>query len=167
MVIGRLAGRRRGAPASSNPSSTCGAASSGSTLPTGWSNCNLPCSTSCIAATEVTALVIDASRKIVSSVISRAFGEIARAERALVEDPLVGSRHRDDARHLLGLGGAAEDGVDLRVRRRTGLGLRGCAPGDRSNRSGGGEGRCGFEHLTAALLCAVHRLSSRRVFNAS
>ena len=69
-MIGRRAGRSRGLPAASNPASTCGAASSGSTRPIGWSSSIRPASTSCIAATEVTALVIEAMRKIVSGVMA-------------------------------------------------------------------------------------------------
>ena len=72
-MIGRLAGRSSGAPEESKPSRTWGAASSGSTSPIGWSSGSLPCSTSCIAATEVTALVIEAIRNTVSGVIAGPF----------------------------------------------------------------------------------------------
>ena len=70
MVIGAVADRRRGAPDASNPSSTWGEASSGRILPTGSSSSSRPSSTSCIAATEVTALVIEAMRNTVSRVIA-------------------------------------------------------------------------------------------------
>ena len=69
-MIGRLAGRSLGAPAASNPSRTWGEPSAGSILGTGSSSVSLPCSTSCMAATEVIALVIEAMRKTVSSVIA-------------------------------------------------------------------------------------------------
>ena len=112
-MIGRRAGRSRGLPAASNPASTCGAASSGSTRPIGWSSSIRPASTSCIAATEVTALVIEAMRKIVSGVIALPCGEIAPPEGALVENPVRGRRQRHDPRHLAGLGGMAQQRVDF------------------------------------------------------
>ena len=68
-MIGRLAGRSFGAPLASKPSSTWGDPSPGSTFGNGSSSFSRPCSTSCIAATDVIALVIDAIRKTVSSVI--------------------------------------------------------------------------------------------------
>ena len=68
--MGRLAGRSFGAPPASKPSSTCGEPSVGSMLGTGSSSLSLPCSTSCMAATEVMAFVIEAMRKTLSSVIA-------------------------------------------------------------------------------------------------
>jgi hypothetical protein len=68
-VIGRLAGRSFGAPEASNPSSTWGDPSAGSMFGTGSSSLSLPCSTSCIAATEVITLVIEATRNTVSRVM--------------------------------------------------------------------------------------------------
>ena len=47
-VIGFLAGRSFGSPLASKPSSTCGVARSGSSLPIGSSSESLPCSTSCM-----------------------------------------------------------------------------------------------------------------------
>ena len=52
-MIGRFAGRSFGAPAASKPSSTCGEDRAGSTLVSGSSSLTFPCSTSCIAATDV------------------------------------------------------------------------------------------------------------------
>jgi hypothetical protein len=49
---------------------------------TGASSASLPCSTSCIAATEVIALVMDAMRKTVSGVIAAAPGSGARGPKA-------------------------------------------------------------------------------------
>ena len=60
-----------------------------------------PCSTSCIAATADTALVIDAIPKTVSGVMAARAVEPAQAERALVQHAPVGRRHRDDAGHFL------------------------------------------------------------------
>jgi hypothetical protein len=53
----------------SKPSRTWCEPSVGSMSGTGASSASLPCSTSCIAATEVMALVIEAMRKTLSSVI--------------------------------------------------------------------------------------------------
>ena len=50
--MGFIAGRRIGFPAASNPSITSSLPSSGRCFATGSSSFNLPCSTSCIAATE-------------------------------------------------------------------------------------------------------------------
>ncbi len=75
-MIGRFAGRRFGAPAASKPSRTCGALSAGSMLGTGSSSLSRPCSTSCMAAVQVTAFVIEAMRKTVSSVMA---GPLARS----------------------------------------------------------------------------------------
>ncbi len=69
-MIGRRAGRRRGAPAASKPSSTRGALNVGSMSGTGASSASLPCSTSCSAAIAVTILVIEAMRNTVSPVIA-------------------------------------------------------------------------------------------------
>ena len=45
---------------------------------TGASSASLPCSTSCIAATEVMALVIEAMRKTLSSVIGSGWSSARR-----------------------------------------------------------------------------------------
>ena len=72
-MIGRFAGRSLGSPLASKPSSTCGAAMSGSTLPIGSSSESLPCSTSCMAPAPVTALVIEAIQNTLSGVIASDF----------------------------------------------------------------------------------------------
>ncbi|MGY4354934.1 hypothetical protein ACVW0J_001427 [Bradyrhizobium sp. i1.7.7] len=69
-MIAPFAGRSFGSPLASKPSSTCGLARSGSTEPIGASSDSLPCSTSCIAPAEVTALVIEAIQNTLSSVIA-------------------------------------------------------------------------------------------------
>ena len=69
-VIGRLGGLSLGLPSASKPSSTCAAESSETTSLIGLSRLSLPCSTSCMAAVEVTALVIEAIQNIVSGVIA-------------------------------------------------------------------------------------------------
>ncbi len=81
-MIGRFAGRSFGAPAASKPSSTWGEPSAGSMFGTGSSSLSLPCSTSCIAATEVITLVMDAMRKTVSMVIAAAPGSSTRGPKA-------------------------------------------------------------------------------------
>lgn len=68
-VIGRFGALSLGSPDSLNPSKTLTVVNSGNTRSIGSSKWSLPCSTSCMAATEVTALVIDAIQNIVSVVI--------------------------------------------------------------------------------------------------
>ena len=77
-MIGRLAGRNLGSPEGSKPSSTCGDASSGSTSAIGRSSASLPCSTSCIAAVDVIAFVIEAIQNTVSVVIADPSGSARR-----------------------------------------------------------------------------------------
>jgi hypothetical protein len=77
-VIAPRAGRRRGSPAALKPWSTCGAASSGNIAAIGSSSASRPCSTSCIAAAEVTALVIEAIQNTVSGVIAAPSGSARR-----------------------------------------------------------------------------------------
>ena len=69
-MMGRRAARYRGRPALSKPVRTRGDPNSGSTPPIGSSSVSLPCSTICIAAVQVTALVIEAIQKTESVVIS-------------------------------------------------------------------------------------------------
>ncbi len=69
-MIGLVAGRSCGAPAASKPSSTCGCASSGKSSPMVCSRLSLPCSTSCMQAAAVTALVIEAIQNTLSGVTS-------------------------------------------------------------------------------------------------
>jgi hypothetical protein len=89
-------------------------------------------------------------------------GEVTRAERTLIEDPLVCRRCRDDTRHFLGVGGPTKNRVDLSVwLHRASLSLRGGAPDGRSDRRGSGEHRCRLENFAAALSPAGHGLSSR------
>ena len=68
-MIGRLGGRRIGLPPASKPSSTCADPSSGTVALAGCSRLSLPCSTSCIAAAAVIALVMDAIHTTESRVI--------------------------------------------------------------------------------------------------
>ena len=68
-VTGRLAGRSFGCPEASKPSRTLGSLSCGRTLEIGSSSASRPCSTCCSAATEVTALVMEAIQKTVSTVM--------------------------------------------------------------------------------------------------
>ena len=68
--LGRFAGRNLGWPEGSKPSSTCGAESSGKTSAICRSSASLPCSTSCMAAAEVMALVIEAIQNTVSVLIA-------------------------------------------------------------------------------------------------
>ena len=68
------AGRTLYAPvAVSNDSNTVRFASSGRYFSAGSSRAKRPCSNSCIAATDVTGLVIEAIRKIASAVIGRSW----------------------------------------------------------------------------------------------
>ena len=69
-VIGFIAGRSTGFPEGRNPSITSSFASSGRCFATGSSSFSFPCSTSCIAATEVIALVIEAIWKMESGWIA-------------------------------------------------------------------------------------------------
>ena len=69
-VIGFFAGRSFGAPEASNPSSTCGEARSGNSLPIGSSSESLPCSTSCMPAAVVIALVMEAIQNTLSTVMA-------------------------------------------------------------------------------------------------
>jgi hypothetical protein len=60
-VTGFVAGFRIGLPLpGSKPCSTCNEPSSGMYVDAGSSSFSLPCSTNCMAATEVTGLVMDA-----------------------------------------------------------------------------------------------------------
>ena len=79
--------------------------------------------------------------------------EVPRAERAFVEDPLVGRRHRDDPRHLSGLRGLAQDRVDLRLRL-----CRRRAPNRRAEGGGGRKSSCGLENFAPAVSPANHLL---------
>ena len=69
-MIGRLGGLSLGLPSASKPSSTCAPLSSITTSLIGLSRLSLPCSTICMAAIDVTALVIEAIQNIVSGVIA-------------------------------------------------------------------------------------------------
>ena len=69
-VIGFFAGRSFGSPLASKPSSTCGLARSGSSLPIGSSSESLPCSTSCMPAALVIALVMEAIQNTLSAVMA-------------------------------------------------------------------------------------------------
>jgi hypothetical protein len=77
-VIALLVGRSTGSPEGPNPVSTCGAESSGRTSAIGTSSVSLPCSTSCIAAVEVIAFVIEAIQNTVSVVIAAPSGRARR-----------------------------------------------------------------------------------------
>jgi hypothetical protein len=68
--MSRPTGRNFGSPALSNPSSTLTAASSGSTSRIGRSSASLPRSTSCMAAVDVIALVMEAIQNNVSTVMA-------------------------------------------------------------------------------------------------
>src|SRR5947199_6466048 len=97
-VIGFLAGRSFGSPLASKPSSTCGAARSGSTLPIGASSESLPCSTSCMAPAAVIALVIEAIQNTLSGIV---LGQVALAVRALIDHRVPIRRHRDHTGNFL------------------------------------------------------------------
>jgi len=145
-VIGRLAGRSLGAPARQPPDL-------GDPAPGRYwvrlVELSLPCSTSCMAATEVIALVIEAMRKTVSSVIAGVI-ENARAKRTFVEQPLVGPPpslrrqahpwHRHLAEHA--------------VKRARGSAALSCASGGAislswaTRPSSGGEDHCPLQHVT-------------------
>ena len=112
-VIGFLAGRSFGSPLASNPSSTCGLARSGSSLPIGSSSESLPCSTSCMPAAAVIALVIEAIQNTLSAVMASSLDEVALAERALIDHLAAGRRHRDHAGNLLGLALLTQNLIDL------------------------------------------------------
>src|SRR5712672_1343832 len=88
-VIGFFAGRSFGSPLASKPSSTCGEARSGSSLPIGSSSESLPCSTSCMPAAHVI------------------------AERAQINHLAAGRRHRDHAGDLFGLAFLTQNLIDL------------------------------------------------------
>jgi hypothetical protein len=68
-VTGLVDGRRIGLPEESNPSRIWRVPSSGRCFAAGSSSVNLPCSTSCIAPTDVIALVMEAMEKMDSGVI--------------------------------------------------------------------------------------------------
>src|SRR6267378_7547283 len=70
--MARFAGRSRGLPEASNPSSTLGEPSSGRTWLIGWSSSSFLCSTSCMQAVAVMALVMDSSQNTVSCVMTAA-----------------------------------------------------------------------------------------------
>ena len=107
-----LGGAQPGRAGGVEPLQHLGEPSAGSILGTGSSSVSLPCSTSCMAATEVIALVIEAMRKTVSSVIAGPLSSARDAERALVEQALVGRRHRHDAGHVLGVDRLPQHAVD-------------------------------------------------------
>jgi hypothetical protein len=68
-MVAVVRGSRSTGSSPSQPSSTLSSAHSGRISATGVSRLMLPFSTSCMAAVDVTALVIDAIRNTVSSVI--------------------------------------------------------------------------------------------------
>ena len=140
-VIGRVAGRSFGSPLASKPSSTCGEARSGRILPMGSSSESLPCSTSCMPAAVVMALVIDAIQNTLSVVMASSLGQVAFAERALIDHLIAVGRHRDHAGNLPGVAFLAQHLIDLS------LALHGSPPD--------------------LLLIEVRRSSSRRPFPAS
>ena len=95
----------------------------------------------------------------------RAVGHVALAERALVDDPLVGRRDRDDARHGPGVDRLTERLVDRR-HRATGqpgfLGRGAPAAGAGHGRYGHERG-CRLEKVAAALVHGDHSGASRRL----
>ena len=70
-----------------------------------------PCSTSCINATEVTGLVIEAMRKIASSMTAPG-RDISHAERAPIKHALAVGEQPDHARHVLRLDRPAQACVE-------------------------------------------------------
>ena len=83
----------------------------------------------------------------------RAVDEIAGAERALVDDPLVIGRHGYDTGYILVLGRLAQGCVDLSVRWRSGG-----TPVPRTQRDSGGDCGRGPEEFPAGLRTVVHFL---------
>ena len=66
-----------------------------------------------MAATPVTALVIEAIRNTVSSVIDASIAEAPPAERALVERAVAIRRQRNDARHAPVADRGVQQAVDI------------------------------------------------------
>ena len=95
--------------------STCGAARSGSTLPIGASSESLPCSTSCMPAAAVIALVIEAIQNTLSDGHGVVLGQVALAERALIDHLLAGRGHRDHAGNFFGVAFLAQHLIDLEL----------------------------------------------------
>ena len=98
-MTGAFGLRSRGAPSASNPSSTFTSLTTGNRSPIGCSRPMRPCSTSCMAAVPVTALVIDAMRN--TEFERHRFGLVDRpsSERALIEDAAIVGGQRDEARN--------------------------------------------------------------------
>ena len=97
-VGARFAGRTVYAPVlASKLSNTFRFASCGRYFSAGSSRLSRPCSTSCITASDVTGFVIDAMRKIVSTVIGLRAGGVCDSEGALIHDAAAIGDHRDHA----------------------------------------------------------------------
>ena len=112
-VIGVFAGRSFGSPLASKPSSTCGAARSGSTLPIGSSSESLPCSTSCMRGRGRDRLGHRGDPEHAVSGHGIVLGQVAFAERALIDHLTAGRGHRDHAGNLLGLAFLTQNLIDL------------------------------------------------------
>ena len=69
-------------------------------MPIGPSSESLPCSTNCMAAAEVTALVMDAIQNTLSGRHGVVLGQVALAERALIDHLVAARGHRDHAGNL-------------------------------------------------------------------
>ena len=64
-------------------------------------------------AALVIALVIEAIQNTLSAVIGIVLGQVAFAERALIDHLIAGRRHRDHAGNLLGLAFLTQNLIDL------------------------------------------------------
>ena len=99
-MIGRRGGRGQRRPVVLEAFEHLGLASSGTQSAAGRSSSSLPCSTSCIAAVPVTALVIDAIQTDGIGGHGDAAADHAFAEPALVDRAVPVGRRRHHAGHI-------------------------------------------------------------------
>src|SRR5713101_9356180 len=112
-VIGFLPVRSFGSPWASKPSSACGAARSGSTLPIGASSESLPCSTQLHGAGRRDRLGHRGDPEHAVGCRGVVFGQVAFAVRALIDYLLAVRGHCDHAGNLLGLAFLTQELIDL------------------------------------------------------
>ena len=112
-VIGFFAGRSFGSPLASKPSSTCGLARSGSSLPIGSSSESLPCSTSCMPAAARDRLAHGGDPEHAVGGHGIVLRQVAFAERALIDHLTCRSQPSRPRRNFLRLAFLTQNLIDL------------------------------------------------------
>ena len=113
-VTGCFAGRSIGAPSAGEALQHLRLRQLRQHAPSGASSASRSASTSCIAATEVIALVIEAIQNTVSSVIGASASRSRRPKAPSYSVPRRVGGERHHARHRAAVDRAAQDGVDVR-----------------------------------------------------